>query len=68
MEFDVVVYKTDKREIVGTNNSHLFAHELFEFSHGHFDIRLICVPKPPIFDYVYQKDETVCWLWAPSSG
>jgi len=36
--FYVVVYKTDKREIAGTNNSHLFAHKLFEFSHDHFNI------------------------------
>jgi hypothetical protein len=37
------VYKTDKRDIAGTNNSHLFfAHKLFEFSHDHFNILLIC--------------------------
>ena len=38
----VVVYKTDKGGIAGTNNSHLFfAHKLFEFSHDYFNI-LIC--------------------------
>jgi hypothetical protein len=34
--FYVVIYKIDKRDITDTNNSHLFVHELFEFSHGHF--------------------------------
>jgi hypothetical protein len=38
----VVVYKTDKGGIAGTNNSHLFfAHKLFEFSHDYLNI-LIC--------------------------
>jgi hypothetical protein len=27
--FYVVVYETDKREIAGTNDSHLFAHKQF---------------------------------------
>jgi hypothetical protein len=39
----VVVYKTDKGGIAGTNNSHLlFAHKPFEFSHDYFNILLIC--------------------------
>jgi hypothetical protein len=54
--------------MAGTNNNYLFAHKLFEFSHDHFNIRLICMLKPQIFDYVHQKDEIVCWLWASSSG
>jgi hypothetical protein len=38
----VVVYKTDKGGIAGTNNSHLFfAHKLFEFSRHYLNI-LIC--------------------------
>jgi hypothetical protein len=38
----VVVHKTDKGGIAGTNNSHLFfAHKLFEFSHDYLNI-LIC--------------------------
>ena len=40
--FYVVIYKTDKRDIANTNDSHLFfVHKLFEFSHDHFNIRLI---------------------------